>query len=76
MQTKKRIAGRTTSRELNTPRISRTQKKAPDNVQANQKKATELITSSARKQKCGMLPSSWWCMYDMNLAEMAVVSKS
>lgn len=52
MQTKKRIAGRTTSRELNTPRISRTQKKAPDNVQANQKKVTELITSSARKQKC------------------------
>ncbi|XP_012085675.1 CTD small phosphatase-like protein 2 isoform X2 [Jatropha curcas] len=56
MQTKKRVSGRNSSREHVSPRISRTQKKAPDNVQPCQKKVTELITSSARKQRCGSLP--------------------
>ncbi|EEF47473.1 CTD small phosphatase-like protein 2 [Ricinus communis] len=53
MQTKKKLAGRNASREHGTPRISRAQKKASDNVQAGQKKVTDLITSSARKQRCG-----------------------
>ncbi|XP_065873218.1 uncharacterized protein [Euphorbia lathyris] len=56
MQTKKRIGGRNASREVSSPRITRTQKKASDNVQAGQKKVTELITSSVRKQRCAAVP--------------------
>ncbi|KAI5600808.1 hypothetical protein BDE02_01G049700 [Populus trichocarpa] len=51
MQTKKRICGRNASRELASPRISRAQKKLSENVQVAEK-VSELITSSARKQKC------------------------
>lgn len=54
MQTRKRICGRNASRELASPRISRAQKKLSENVQVAEK-VSELITSSARKQKCNML---------------------
>ena len=52
MQAKKRICGRNASREHASPRISRAQKKLSENVQVAEKKVSELITSSARKQKC------------------------
>jgi hypothetical protein len=55
MQTKKRISGRNAPREPASPRISRAQKKLLENLQVAEKKVSELITSSARKQKCGML---------------------
>lgn len=55
MQTKKRISGRNASREHASPRVSRAQKKASENAQVADKKVPELITSSARKQKCGIL---------------------
>ncbi|KAF5726671.1 SCP1-like small phosphatase 5 isoform 2 [Tripterygium wilfordii] len=48
MQTKKRIP----SREVASPRVSRAQKKAAENAQVAEKKVTELITSSARRQRC------------------------
>ncbi|XP_061982340.1 uncharacterized protein LOC133702131 isoform X2 [Populus nigra] len=56
MQTKKRISGRNAPREPASPRISRAQKKLMENLQVAEKKVSELITSSARKQKCGSLP--------------------
>ncbi|KAI5595695.1 hypothetical protein BDE02_03G157700 [Populus trichocarpa] len=56
MQTKKRISGRNAPREPASPRISRAQKKLLENLQVAEKKVSELITSSARKQKCGSLP--------------------
>ncbi|KAJ7004681.1 CTD small phosphatase-like protein 2 isoform X1 [Populus alba x Populus x berolinensis] len=56
MQTKKRISGRNAPREPASPRISRAQKKLLENLQVAEKKVSELITSSARKQKCGTLP--------------------
>ncbi|KAJ6346968.1 hypothetical protein OIU76_003624 [Salix suchowensis] len=52
MQTKKRISGRNGPREPASPRISRAQKKLSENLQVAEKKVSELITSSARKQKC------------------------
>ncbi|KAG6781436.1 hypothetical protein POTOM_014340 [Populus tomentosa] len=52
MQTKKRISGRNAPREPASPRISRAQKKLLENLQVAEKKVSELITSSARKQKC------------------------
>lgn len=55
MQTKKRISGRNGPREPASPRISRAQKKLSENLQVAEKKVSELITSSARKQKCSML---------------------
>ncbi|KAG9150629.1 hypothetical protein Leryth_008098 [Lithospermum erythrorhizon] len=52
MQTKKTVNGRS-SRELASPKVSRYQKGAKSTqFQAN--KATDLITSSARKQKSGV----------------------
>ncbi|CAN1313270.1 CTD small phosphatase-like protein 2 [Linum perenne] len=53
MQTKKRVSGRNSCRENGSSRISRTQRKASESTQVGQKKATDLITSSARKQKSG-----------------------
>ncbi|XP_050206585.1 uncharacterized protein LOC126656142 [Mercurialis annua] len=53
MPTKKKLAGRNTSRGHGNPLILKAQKKAADNVQAGQKAATVLITSSTRKQRCG-----------------------
>uniref|UniRef100_A0A2P2NFV7 FCP1 homology domain-containing protein n=1 Tax=Rhizophora mucronata TaxID=61149 RepID=A0A2P2NFV7_RHIMU len=55
MQNQKRTSGRNASREPVSPRVSRAQKKALENVQVAEMKATELITSSARKQRCGAL---------------------
>lgn len=53
MQTKKRISGRNAAREQG--RVSRSQKKVSENVQTDEKKVAELITSSARKPRHGML---------------------
>ncbi|XP_021899662.1 uncharacterized protein LOC110815986 isoform X1 [Carica papaya] len=51
MQTRKRVSGRNACRQHASPRISRAQKKTSENVQGAEKRVTELITSSARKQK-------------------------
>ncbi|XVF43715.1 hypothetical protein PTKIN_Ptkin02bG0063100 [Pterospermum kingtungense] len=51
MQTKKRISGRNASREHASPKASKPQKKICEKVQGPEKKTTELITSSVRKQK-------------------------
>ncbi|KAA8528974.1 hypothetical protein F0562_033538 [Nyssa sinensis] len=57
MQTKKKVNGRNSARELASPKVSRHQKKVSENVQMAEKKVTELITSSARKQRiAGTLP--------------------
>ncbi|CAN0896136.1 Meiosis-specific protein ASY1 [Linum grandiflorum] len=53
MQTKKRVSGRNSCRENGNSRITRTQRKVSESNQVGQKKATDLITSSARKQKSG-----------------------
>lgn len=58
MQTKKKVNGRNASREHASPRVSRTVKKGSENVEVPKKKVTELITSSVRKQKSGILSSS------------------
>ncbi|KAK9120092.1 hypothetical protein Scep_018185 [Stephania cephalantha] len=50
MQTKKKIAART-SREHICPRACRSQKKATQNFQSAEKKATDLIASSPRKPR-------------------------
>ncbi|KAJ8759057.1 hypothetical protein K2173_003295 [Erythroxylum novogranatense] len=52
MQTKKRISGRSASRDHAVPKFSRAQKKASENVQGVESKTVELITSSVRKQRC------------------------
>ncbi|KAL3511435.1 hypothetical protein ACH5RR_030836 [Cinchona calisaya] len=49
MQNRKKVGGRT-SGELASPKVSRLQK-VSENMQVQAKKVTELITSSARKQK-------------------------
>lgn len=54
MQTKKKVSLRN-AREHANPRVSRLQKKASENMQVSEKKVAELITSSARKQKCGVI---------------------
>ncbi|GMI99781.1 hypothetical protein HRI_003647400 [Hibiscus trionum] len=51
MQRKKRISGRIASREHASPKASRPRKKASEKVHGVEKKVTELITSSVRKQK-------------------------
>ncbi|KAK4841236.1 hypothetical protein QYF36_001206 [Acer negundo] len=52
MQTKKKVNGRNVSRsEHASPRVSRASKKVSENGQVAEKKVTELITSSVRKQK-------------------------
>ncbi|KAK6922405.1 FCP1 homology domain [Dillenia turbinata] len=56
MQTRKRISGRSSSRDHASPRVSRYQKKVSENLQAAERKVTELITSSARKQKASFAP--------------------
>ncbi|TXG56055.1 hypothetical protein EZV62_017368 [Acer yangbiense] len=58
MQTKKKVNGRNASRsEHASPRVSRASKKVSENGQVAEKKVTELITSSVRKQKqVGILP--------------------
>ncbi|KAK6930821.1 FCP1 homology domain [Dillenia turbinata] len=56
MQTTKRISGRSSSRDHASPRVSRHQKKVSENLQAAERKVTELITSSARKQNASVAP--------------------
>ncbi|XP_044490652.1 CTD small phosphatase-like protein 2 [Mangifera indica] len=51
MQTKKKVYGRKASQEHASPRVLRAPKKVSENVQVAEKKVTELITSSIRKQK-------------------------
>ncbi|KAL8113977.1 hypothetical protein AgCh_021040 [Apium graveolens] len=51
MQTKKKVPTRSSARELASPKVSRHQKKASENVQLQERKPNELITSSARKQR-------------------------
>ncbi|KAL4385573.1 hypothetical protein GQ457_15G003760 [Hibiscus cannabinus] len=51
MQTKKKFSGRIASKEHASPKASRPQKKASEKEQGLERKVTELITSSARKQK-------------------------
>lgn len=55
MQTKKVAMGRNSSKAIGSPKVSRTRNKVPEedvNNQAN--KVSQIITSSARKQKPGM----------------------
>ncbi|KAF8369799.1 hypothetical protein HHK36_032180 [Tetracentron sinense] len=51
MQTKKKPVGRNSAREHASPRVCRQTKKVAENVQNAEKKVTELITSSVRKQR-------------------------
>ncbi|XP_015869526.1 uncharacterized protein LOC107406835 isoform X1 [Ziziphus jujuba] len=51
MQTKKKSSGRAAARDHAGMKVSRAQRKTPENVQVVEKKVTELITSSTRKQK-------------------------
>lgn len=51
MQTKKKASRRNASQECGSPKVSRAQRKASENGRAVQKKVTDLITSSARKNK-------------------------
>ncbi|CAL2230733.1 unnamed protein product [Prunus armeniaca] len=53
MQTKKKSSGRTAARDHASPRVTRAQKKAYENVQLVEKKVADLITSSTRKQRVG-----------------------
>lgn len=51
MQTKKVAMGRNSSKSLASPKVSKTQKKVTEDVNNQQKKVSQIITSSARKQK-------------------------
>lgn len=63
MQTKKKLPTVNAAREHASPRVCRPQKKASENVQVAEKKITELITSSARKQRFSMSSPSFCCFY-------------
>ncbi|KAK7306362.1 hypothetical protein VNO77_44296 [Canavalia gladiata] len=51
MQMKKKPSRRNANQECGSPRVSRAQRKVCENGQALEKKVTDLITSSARKNK-------------------------
>ncbi|KAI3929833.1 hypothetical protein MKX01_026001 [Papaver californicum] len=51
MQTKKKLPGRNSARELPSPKVCKPQKKVTDNTQVSDKKVADIITSSARKQR-------------------------
>ncbi|XP_024989752.1 CTD small phosphatase-like protein 2 isoform X2 [Cynara cardunculus var. scolymus] len=51
MQTKKVAMGRNSSKGLGSPKVSRTQKKVSEDVNDQENKVSQMITSSARKQK-------------------------
>lgn len=53
MQTKKKIPSGNCALENASPRVTRSRKKVPENVEITDKKVSELITSSARKKKVG-----------------------
>jgi CTD small phosphatase-like protein 2 len=54
MQTKKKVGGRNTSKEVSSPKASRHHNKLSEDVKVQEKRATELITSSARKHRLGV----------------------
>lgn len=54
MQTKKVTMGRNSSKALRSPKVSKTQKKVPEDVTNQENKVSQIITSSARKQKPGI----------------------
>ncbi|KAK7387704.1 hypothetical protein VNO78_22494 [Psophocarpus tetragonolobus] len=51
MQTKKKTSRRNVSQECNSPKVSRAQRKVSKNARAAEKRVTDLITSSAKKNK-------------------------
>ncbi|XP_076911785.1 uncharacterized protein LOC143569871 isoform X1 [Bidens hawaiensis] len=51
MQTKKVSTGRSSSKAVGSPKVSRNQKKVSEDVNNQENKASQMITSSARKQK-------------------------
>lgn len=51
MQTKKVAMGRNSSKGVGSPKVSRTQKKVTEDVNDQENKVSQIITSSARKQK-------------------------
>ncbi|XP_050372831.1 uncharacterized protein LOC126790575 isoform X2 [Argentina anserina] len=53
MQTRKKSSGRAASREHTSPKVTRAQKKAHENVKVLDTKVTDMITSSSRKQRFG-----------------------
>lgn len=53
MPTKKKIGGGNSARDPASQKVSRFQKKASENGHVTEKKASDIITSSARKQKIG-----------------------
>lgn len=65
MQTKKKSSGRSAARDHAGIKVSRAQKKISENVQVVEKKVTDLITSSTRKQRLGRL--TYWFMQDIEI---------
>ncbi|KVI05731.1 Dullard phosphatase domain, eukaryotic, partial [Cynara cardunculus var. scolymus] len=66
MQTKKVAMGRNSSKGLGSPKVSRTQKKVSEDVNDQENKVSQMITSSARKQKPGtfvIVTSSYTIIY-------------
>ncbi|KAL7596423.1 hypothetical protein Lser_V15G28920 [Lactuca serriola] len=51
MQAKKVAMGRNSSKALASPKVSKTQKKVLEDVNNQENKASQMITSSARKKK-------------------------
>ncbi|XP_076916590.1 uncharacterized protein LOC143576375 isoform X2 [Bidens hawaiensis] len=51
MQTKKVSTGRNSSKAVGSPKVSRNQNKVPEDVNNQENKVSQMITSSARKQK-------------------------
>ncbi|KAK1415842.1 hypothetical protein QVD17_31630 [Tagetes erecta] len=51
MQTKKVTMGRNSSKAIGSTKVSRNQKKIPEDVNNQENKVSQIITSSARKQK-------------------------
>ncbi|XP_019052291.1 PREDICTED: CTD small phosphatase-like protein 2 [Nelumbo nucifera] len=71
MQTKKKLLTRNAAREHANPRVCRSQRKVSENVEAAEKKVTELITS-ARKQRFAQLSAGIL----LNKSKEAVTAKT
>ncbi|KAL7590812.1 hypothetical protein Lser_V15G33683 [Lactuca serriola] len=56
MQTKKVAMGRNSSKALASPKVSKTQKKVPEDVNNQENKVSQMITSSARKKTTATYP--------------------
>lgn len=65
MQTKKKSSGRAATRDRAGMKVSRAQKKTPENEQVVEKKVTDLITSSTRKQRLGR-QTYWFNFFQLN----------